>query len=130
MRLRTILRGTPKGVLDALEENNIKTPEDFVFSPIESLYQTLPPGTISFPDFEGLRDRVVERLSSKGTSADTIAVASIPWTDPAMVRSCTFTNVTGHRELDSLLAAVTPGLIELSGGNGAENTVHCFYSMS
>ncbi|KLO17247.1 hypothetical protein SCHPADRAFT_994554 [Schizopora paradoxa] len=123
MRLRTILREAPKELLKFLEENNVKTSEDFVFSSIEGLYQTLPPGLLSFADFEGLRDRVVKHLASEGTSGDTINAASILSTNSGMAQSRTFTNVTGHCELDVLLAAVTPGLIELAGGNDAEKTL-------
>lgn len=116
-------------MLDVLEENNIKTSEDFAFSSIEALYQTLPPGTMSFADFEGLRERVIEHLSSEGVPADTIHGTSILTTNSGMAQSRAFTNVTGHNELDVLLAAVTPGLIELAGGNDAEKTVHCFYTI-
>ena len=130
MRLRTILRGSPKELLESLEEHNIKTSEDFAFSSIEGLYQTLPPGLISFTDFEGLRDRVVKHLASEGTSGDTTNAASFLLTNSGMAQSRTFTNVTGHCELDVLLAAVIPGLIELTGGNDADKTVHCFYKVS
>lgn len=128
-RVSTTSTRSSKGVLDVLDENNIKTAEDFVFSPIETLYQTLNPGLISFADFEGLRDRVVKHLSSEGVSANMVSAVSTV-TDSEVARSRNFTNVTGHCNLDSLLAAVTPGLIELAGGNDADKTVPCLYTMS
>lgn len=123
MRLQTILFDCPKPILDALENCNIDTDEDFLFSSsTTALFQKLPPNIITYAELENLRDRVACSLAAGGRSGEEILRES----DTRDAAEPQVGNLwkTGVSALDHLLQAVGHGIIEVAGGRSSGKTVH------
>jgi RAD51-like protein 3 len=124
MRLRAILKGEPKTILEALESCNIKTDEDLLCSNTElaTLFCRLPPELITFADLERIRDRVLDTVAAPGANGLELINKVNSVTDWKKDPKWT----TGFSELDELLHWGESGIVEVSSPNTLKETVDAF----
>ena len=115
MRLRVVLAGKSKSILDALDGCGIKTDEDFLFSSsdLTELYRRLS-GSVTFTELEEIRNTVLESLSAEGVVGNNLLqgnqLLQAGWT-------------TSCPDLNIILEKVQSGIVEVAGPRGSAKTV-------
>ncbi|KAJ8509132.1 hypothetical protein ONZ45_g8659 [Pleurotus djamor] len=117
MKLNSTLLGLPPPLVFSLQEIGCGTASDFLQCSSETLILRLPPGTISIRGLEEYKTRVIEALSTVGTTAQTL-LASPPPGDPE--NNSRSLLLTGCMRLDKLLHGFSgANVLEISGDKGS-----------
>lgn len=119
MRLKAILSDEPRAVLEALENCNIRTDEEFLCSAtsLPNIYRRLPAGSISYAHLERLRERVLDSMAAPGCTG-------LELLERTQERMRWKETLRGLPVMDDVLRSDEVGVVEVSGGKGSMKTVN------
>ena len=121
MRLRVISPRLPDALIDALEQCNIRTDTDLMFTGTAmQIYEKLPPGTVTLAELEKIIQDAICSAAVQGLSCDELILIE----EEKRSTAGSYRLDCGVPALDELINGYSgPRVLEISGERGSGKSV-------